>query len=601
MQYSGAGATHEAKIYTHPRPFQVVLAVLVCAAQESQCMGGQVALLDVLTTLYIYTGTLLFLPAYDKKSSTFTSRMQLPSHARQRTGANATVVNIICRIILQIVPLSSHLAPRDTQTVAPSITSVIHLRYVVDAVINPPPPLSPPYRRIIDARMQDKHGASTSLSPLSAPPIQARGPAHQHQRRAEQPPPLPGWRARRWVYIEDEDSQTTPAACADALDLLDFGGGFRHRFAYLRLKSGGRVETSASALIVHGHVPRLSALQHTGPESSRPPHLSSAPTTRGATLYLPPPQTSPSTPLVLATRDLRAVVHYPSLPHRRFAHPVPTVPGNTPIYVLLPARLLVCLFLRAQLLCIPAGRSESGTLGSGPGSVIHPRERWNHDILPISPPVWSACASFLPSRHPHALPHAPPSRRSEDMHLHASLLLLDAPPSVSTLLTLTAARTARASPLTPAAHLFRTLLLLLLSLYLVIAEGDMRLLRASSARCPSLEVRNAQRHECAMNSPTPTPALLCCTSLRRTRAPAVTSSVSPRPSYQPVQTQGRRRGGEMESTRASASSALLDPNAGFLPIGLMVGDACRTATKGERAERFGLGIKQYFDFLMLRL
>ncbi|KAJ7856867.1 hypothetical protein B0H13DRAFT_1173579 [Mycena leptocephala] len=34
MQYSDAGATHEAKIYQRHRPIQVVLAVLVSAAQE---------------------------------------------------------------------------------------------------------------------------------------------------------------------------------------------------------------------------------------------------------------------------------------------------------------------------------------------------------------------------------------------------------------------------------------------------------------------------------------------------------------------------------------------------------------------------------------
>ncbi|KAJ7897786.1 hypothetical protein B0H13DRAFT_813830 [Mycena leptocephala] len=63
------------------------------------------------------------------------------------------------------------------------------LSTAADAVTAPtPPPRSPPYRRVTDAQMQDKRGTSTSLSPLRAPPIQARGTAHQ--RRAEQPPPL---------------------------------------------------------------------------------------------------------------------------------------------------------------------------------------------------------------------------------------------------------------------------------------------------------------------------------------------------------------------------------------------------------------------------
>lgn len=62
-----------------------------------------------------------------------------------------------------------------------------------------------------------------------------------------------------------------------------------------------------------------------------------------------------------------------------------------------------------------------------------------------------------------------------------------------------------------------------------------------------------QRHESAMNSPTRVRALLCCTSLRRVRAPAVMSSVSACPSYQPVQTHGKRRGGAMESTLGCAA------------------------------------------------
>ncbi|KAJ7897801.1 hypothetical protein B0H13DRAFT_2337783 [Mycena leptocephala] len=53
-----------------------------------------------------------------------------------------------------------------------SAAAPVFLSTATDAVTDPPPPHSPPYRRVADAQMQDdKHGASTPLSPLRAPPI----------------------------------------------------------------------------------------------------------------------------------------------------------------------------------------------------------------------------------------------------------------------------------------------------------------------------------------------------------------------------------------------------------------------------------------------
>jgi hypothetical protein len=99
--------------------------------------------------------------------------------------------------ILQIVPNPAHrgnlrrrpfvhLRQRTPTTSAPTrrtgtcdlAAAPTFLSTAADAANDPPPPHSPPYRRVADAQMQDdKHGASTSLSRLSTPPIQARGPA----------------------------------------------------------------------------------------------------------------------------------------------------------------------------------------------------------------------------------------------------------------------------------------------------------------------------------------------------------------------------------------------------------------------------------------
>jgi hypothetical protein len=90
------------------------------------------------------------------------------------------------------------------------------------------------------------------------------------------------------------------------------------------------------------------ALQHAGPESSRPPHLSSTPTVcfcpphpssrRGERLRTSHPRNLPLTirPVLCPLRSFsRQEIHarwcvIPSPPHRRFAHPVPTIPGILP-------------------------------------------------------------------------------------------------------------------------------------------------------------------------------------------------------------------------------------------------------------------------------
>ncbi|KAJ7913736.1 hypothetical protein B0H13DRAFT_2465758 [Mycena leptocephala] len=77
-----------------------------------------------------------------------------------------------------------------------------------DAMPDPPPPPT-------------TSGGSTSLSPLSAPPFKG-GVLHTNTSDGQSSRHRSWRRARRWVYIEDEDSQVTPAACAHVAGAFGF-------------------------------------------------------------------------------------------------------------------------------------------------------------------------------------------------------------------------------------------------------------------------------------------------------------------------------------------------------------------------------------------